>query len=46
MFGIILMVLLLRIFHFHQHEFGDEAGDFHHDMPTNTPTSMPIPRAG
>ena len=31
MFGIILMVLLLRIFHFHQHEFGDEAGDFHHD---------------
>ena len=31
MFGIILMVLLLRIFHFHQHEFGDEAGDFLHD---------------
>ncbi|MCY3871494.1 MAG: ZIP family metal transporter [Gemmatimonadetes bacterium] len=31
MFGIILMVLLLRIFHFHQHEFGDEAGDFHHE---------------
>jgi len=31
MFGIILMVLLLRIFHFHQHEFGDETGDFHHD---------------
>lgn len=30
MFGIILMVLLLRIFHFHQHEFGDEAGDFPH----------------
>ena len=28
MFGIILMVLLLRIFHVHQHEFGDEAGDF------------------
>ena len=31
MFGIILMVLLLRIFHFHQHEFGDEAGDFPHE---------------
>lgn len=31
MFGIILMVLLLRIFHFHQHEFGDEAGDFLHE---------------
>ena len=31
MFGIILMVLLLRIFHFHQHEFGDEAGDFSHE---------------
>ncbi len=31
MFGIILMVLLLRIFNFHQHEFGDEADDFHHE---------------
>lgn len=31
MFGIILMVLLLRIFNFHQHEFGDEAGDFPHE---------------
>ena len=31
MFGIILMVLLLRIFHFHQHEFGDKAGDFPHE---------------
>ena len=31
MFGIILMVLLLRIFHFHQHEFGDEAGDLYHE---------------
>ncbi len=30
MFGIILMVLLLRIFHFHQHDFSDEAGDFLH----------------
>ncbi len=28
MFGIVLMVLLLRIFHFHQHDFSDEAGDF------------------
>ncbi len=31
MFGIILMVLLLRIFHFHQHDFSDEVGDFLHD---------------
>lgn len=31
MFGIILMVLLLRIFHFHQHEFSGEAGDFLHE---------------
>ena len=31
MFGIILMVLLLRIFHFHQHDFSDEAGDFLHE---------------
>ena len=31
MFGIILMVLLLRIFHFHQHEFGEEVGDFPHE---------------
>ena len=31
MFGIILMVLLLRIFNFHQHEFDDEAGDFSHE---------------
>ncbi len=31
MFGIILMVLLLRIFNFHQHEFCDEAGDFPHE---------------
>ena len=31
MFGIILMVLLLRIFNFHQHEFGDEADDFLHE---------------
>ena len=31
MFGIILMVLLLRIFHFHQHDFSDEVGDFLHE---------------
>ena len=31
MFGIILMVLLLRIFHFHQHDFSDEIGDFLHE---------------
>lgn len=30
-FGIVLMVLLLRIFHFHQHDFSDEAGDFLHE---------------
>ena len=31
MLGIILMVLLLRIFHFHQHDFSDEVGDFLHE---------------
>ncbi len=42
MFGIILMVLLLRIFHFHQHEFGDEAGDFPHEHVHEGPESRLI----
>lgn len=32
-FGMILMIFLLRVFHFHQHDFSSEAGDLydHHD---------------
>ena len=32
-FGMILMIFLLRIFHFHQHDFSSEAGELydHHD---------------
>ena len=30
MAGLILMVFLLRVFQFHQHDFSAEAGDYHH----------------
>ena len=30
MLGLIAMLLLLRLFHFHQHDFSQEAGEHHH----------------
>ena len=30
-FGMILMIFLLRVFHFHQHDFSSEASPLHHD---------------
>ena len=30
MFGMILMIFLLRVFHFHQHDFSSEASDLYH----------------
>ncbi len=45
MLGAILMVLLLRIFHFHQHDFSGEAGDFldHHGHGSSDAHSRSIP---